>query len=106
MEMGLFEFLSAGGYTAVNAFLIYMVWRLEKNILALSNDMKEMRENYVHKEHCEAKDLTKRISEIEKETIRREEFYREFSGWRHEIKDIDNKLSRLLFTISERSVNK
>ena len=73
MELSLIELVREGGWIALFAFLFFILLRLEKRI----------------------ESFEQKLEEIQKENIRREEYYRDISGWRGEIQRLDDKLTRI-----------
>jgi len=95
MELKIIELLTGGGYMAVGAFLLYIFFRLDRSVQLITKEIKEIKENYVSKDMCTSKDISKRVNELEKETLKRSEFYRDFSGWRAEINRVEDKVDQL-----------
>ena len=75
MEMALLTLLTQGGWIAVAAFCVYMLFRLEKRIDRLEEKFENM--------------------------VSREEHYRDLSGWRGEIQRLDDKISRMFEKLLE-----
>ncbi len=71
------ELISNGGWLAVGVFLFFLYTRQEK----LLNELKEW-----------LKQAHDRICYIEKEYVTRTEFYRDISGWRSDIKALENQV--------------
>lgn len=96
MEVKIFDiFLKSGVHIVLPFFLLYMLMKLEKSFQELVKEMKEIKKDYVRKESCISGDITRRLSEIEKDTLKRSEFYRDFSGWRAEINRVEDKVDQL-----------
>ncbi len=80
MEVGIFSLITKGGWIAGAAFLVYLLLRFEKRLESFSNEVKGLEE---------------KLEDYYKEMVSKEEYYRDVSGWRHELDRLISKIEEL-----------
>jgi chromosome segregation ATPase len=80
MEVGILSLILQGGWVASIAFLLYLLLKFEKRLDSLSSEIKKLEE---------------KMEDYHKEMVSKEEYYRDVSGWRHELNRIMSKIEEL-----------
>jgi len=73
MEITILEILFKGGFIAIFGFLIYIILDIKKK----------------------QEDIQQQVKSLDNEKLSIEEFYRMFSGWREEIRELNHKIDSL-----------
>jgi len=73
MEIKVLEILFKGGFIAIFGFLIYIILDIKKK----------------------QEDIQQQVKHLDNEKLSIEEFYRMFSGWREEIRELNHKIDSL-----------
>jgi len=73
MEFKVLEILFKGGFIAIFGFLIYIILDIKKK----------------------QEDIQQQVKSLDSEKLSIEEFYRMFSGWREEIRELNHKIDSL-----------
>jgi peptidoglycan hydrolase CwlO-like protein len=73
MEIKVLEILFKGGFIAIFGFLIYIILDIKKK----------------------QEDIQQQVKSLDSEKLSIEEFYRMFSGWREEIRELNHKIDSL-----------
>ena len=88
----LLDLFQSWGPSAISSFLVvvvlYLIKKIDRNSAADEQRSQELRQ-YINQTLNSFGD---RLSVIEKEYVKNEFFYREFSGWRNEIKWLSDKI--------------
>jgi|GEM_PF-1360034 hypothetical protein len=87
----LFPLIANGGYIAIAAFLLFLILDVKKRLERVDRVIEKLVEKFDQNlEHLE-----RRVEIIERDFVSREEHYRDFSGWREELRHIDRKIDSL-----------
>ncbi len=102
------EIVSSGGWMAVAGLIIYMFLNLEKKVEKLQTNLESIANSLNQKkdrEECseELKVITAKVDDLAVETVTREEHYRDISGWRSEIRNLNDKIDDLMLRKADAS---
>lgn len=88
MEMVALRFMLEYGTAPALILLILVVISFKKDIVAKLDEMK-----------AEMDDLRSRLNYVEKEYVKRKEYYADISGWRSDINRIGERIDKLTMEI-------
>jgi hypothetical protein len=78
MEFNFLSLVANGGWMAVASVLAYAMIRLDKSLRSIDREQTAMRD---------------RIASVEKEYVCRSEYYRDISGWRGDIRGLEQSIA-------------
>lgn len=93
MESALLKVFEAGGTVAIIGVVIFWLVRIERAL-------NRIQDNFVCKD--EFMELQHRVDAISQEALRKEDFYRDVSGWREDIRHLADKIDKVILEVMKR----
>lgn len=96
MEGFLLTVLKEGGVYTFLAIIIFWLVRLERVL-------NKIQEEFISK--SEFNKLEQRVEQLSQEAQRKEDFYRDISGWREDIRYLSEKIDKMLMEVLRKHVS-